>query len=76
MVSVSERKRLYSILLPNTHTLIHNIKSHPADSFFFFFNPQIDGSGKKKGSATDSQKKKKRKEKNRGEKSSQDKMEE
>lgn len=47
MVSVSEIKRLYSVLLPNTHTLIHNIKSHPAD-FFFFFNPQIDGSGKKK----------------------------
>lgn len=59
MVSVTEIKRLYSILLSNTHILIHNITSLPAD--FFFFNPQIDGSGKKKWSATDRPKEKKKK---------------
>lgn len=70
MVSVSERKRLHSILLPKTPTLIRNIKSHPGD---YFLTLKDDGSGKKNWSATDRLKKM---EKNRGEKSSQDKMEE
>lgn len=48
MVSVSEIKRLYSVLLPNTHTLIHNIKSHPGD-FFFFLTLKLMAVGRKKG---------------------------
>lgn len=74
MVSVAERKRLYSILFPNTHTLIHNIKSHPAESFFF--NPQIDGSERRKGLWLTDFKKKKKRRKEKEKKSSQDKMEE
>ena len=55
MVSVAERKRLYSSLLPNTHTLIHNIKSHPADFFFFvclfvcFLTLRLTAVGRRKG---------------------------
>lgn len=66
MVSVAERKRLYSVLFPNTHTLIHNIKSHPAESFFF--NPQIDGSERRKGLWLTDLKKKKKKEEGEWEK--------
>lgn len=58
MVSVTEIKRLYSILLSNTHILIHNITSLPAD--FFFLTLKLMAVGRKNGLRLTDQKKKKK----------------